>query len=122
METTVQNQEQLQYTEVYISDMLSLKNIFLQSQNLSGLNHNFGLPFLLAKKKNTVMAFASLVIDENGEISFKIHGKNRLTDAERQNFTFQAEKYFRKNNTANFRNAEQLKSSISRVVGWQTIG
>lgn len=122
METTVQNHEQLQYAEVYISDMLSLKNIFLQSQNLSGLNQDFGLPFLLAKKKNTVLSFASLVINEKGEISFKIHGKNRLTDTEKQNFTFQAEKYFRKNNTANFRNTDQLKSSISRMVGWQTIG
>lgn len=122
METTVQNSEQLQYAEVYISDMLSLKNIFLQSQNLSGLNKDFGLPFLLVKKKNAVLAFASLVINEKEEISFKIHEKKGFTDAERKNFTFQAEKYFRKNNTANFRNAEQLKSSIRRMIGWQTIG
>lgn len=121
METIIRNQ-QLQYADVYISDMQSLKNIFLQSQNLSRLNHDFGVPFLLAKKRNEILGFASLVINEKGKITFKIYGKGGLTDSEKRNFNLQAEHYFNKNNSANFRNAEQLKSSISRMISWLNLG
>ncbi|MCT2563577.1 hypothetical protein [Chryseobacterium herbae] len=121
METLRQSRDQLLYAEVYISDMLSLKNIFLQTQTLKKLNQNFGVPFLLVKKKDRVVAFASLVINEKGEIAFKIY-EDSLSDVEKRNFTLLAESYFRKNNTANFRNPEQLKSSISRMVGWLNIG
>ncbi len=51
METIVQHHEQIQYAEVYISDLLILKNIFLQAQDDKTVNQSFGLPFLLAKKK-----------------------------------------------------------------------
>ncbi|WP_223608311.1 hypothetical protein [Chryseobacterium sp. OSA05B] len=121
METLPQSRDQLVYAEVYISDMPALKNMFLQTQTLKRLNQNFGVPFLLIKKKGEVAAFASLVINEKGEIAFKVY-EDRLSDAERRNFTLCAESYFRKNNTANFRNPEQLKSSISRMVGWLNIG
>lgn len=121
METIIRNQ-QLQYAEVYISDMKSLKYIFLQSQNLSRLNQDFGVPFLLAKKRNKILGFASLIINGKGEITFKIYGKGDLTDSEKKNFNLQAERYFNKNNSANFRNAEQLKSSINRMVSWLNVG
>lgn len=121
METLPQSRAQLLYAEVFISDMPVLKNIFLQTQTLKQPNQNFGMPFLLVKKKGEVAAFASLVINEKGEIAFKIY-EDRLSDAEKRNFTEHAESYFKKNNTANFRNPEQLKSSISRMVGWLNIG
>lgn len=121
METLRPTHEQPVYAEVYISDMPALKNLFLQTQTLRQLNQNFGVPFLLVKKKSEVVAFASLVISEKGEIAFKIY-EDRLSDAEKRNFNQHAESYFRKNNTANFRNPEQLKSSISRMVGWLNIG
>lgn len=121
METLRKTPNELVYAEVYISDMLSLKNIFLQTQTLKKLNQNFGVPFLLVKKKTEVAAFASLVINEKGEIAFKIY-ENSLSDAEKRNFTTRAESYFRKNNTANFRDPEQLKSSISRLVSWLNVG
>ncbi|SFN89611.1 hypothetical protein SAMN05421594_4627 [Chryseobacterium oleae] len=121
METLRQTHNQPVYAEVYISDMPALKNLFLQTQTLKQLNQNFGVPFLLVRKKGEVVAFASLVINEKEEISFKIY-ENRLSDAEKRNFARHAENYFRKNNTANFRSPEQLKSSISRMVGWLNIG
>lgn len=121
METFVQNKAQLVYAEAYISDMTSLKNIFLQTQTLKKLNPNFGVPFLLAKKKEEIAAFASLVINEKGQIAFKIY-ENSLSNAEKKDFTQRAENYFKKNNTLNFRNPEQLKSSISRMINWLDIG
>ncbi|PIF43883.1 hypothetical protein CLU96_0803 [Chryseobacterium sp. 52] len=121
METTVQYQDQLLYAEVYISDMLSLKNIFLQSQNAKKLNQDFGIPFLLAKKKNAVMAFASLVMNEKGDITFKTYDKGGLSESEKRNFTLRAESYFKKNTTANFRNPDQLKSSIWKMISWLNV-
>lgn len=121
METLLQSRDQLVYAEVYISDMLSLKNIFLQSQTLQKLNQNFGVPFLLVKKKDTVLAFATLVLTEKAEIAFKIYESN-LTEWEKRSFIFRAEHYFKKKTTANFRNPEQLKSSISRMVSWLNVG
>ncbi|KMQ66659.1 hypothetical protein ACM46_03870 [Chryseobacterium angstadtii] len=122
METIIQHREQLQYAEVYISDMLFLKNFFLKLQNYSTLNKSFGIPFLVAKKKNEIVAFASLLINEKGEITFKIYSKNSFAETENRDFSLYAERYFKKNNTPNFRNAEQLKSSINRMVSWLNIG
>ncbi|REC61097.1 hypothetical protein DRF65_17700 [Chryseobacterium pennae] len=118
METNVQYQEQLQYAEVYISDMLVLKNIFLQAQNTGKVNSEFGIPFLLAKKKDEVIAFASLVIKEKGGIAFKAYDKPGIQGLEKKNFISQVESYFKKNNTPNFRNPEQLKSSIQKMISW----
>ncbi|PQA94764.1 hypothetical protein B0A69_10000 [Chryseobacterium shigense] len=121
METLPQSRDQLLYAEVFISDMPALKDIFLRTQTLKQLNQNFGVPFLLVKKKGEVVAFATLVISEKGEIAFKIY-EDRLSDTEKRNFTQRTESYFRKSNTANFRNPEQLKSSILRMVSWLNIG
>lgn len=118
METNIQYQEQLQYAEVYISDMLGLKNIFQQVQNTGKVNPEFGLPFLLAKKKGEVIAFASLVINEKGVIDCKVYDKSGIEASEKKSFISRAESYFKKNNTPNFRNPEQLKNSICRMVSW----
>ncbi|KFF28363.1 hypothetical protein [Chryseobacterium vrystaatense] len=120
METLLQTNSQLQYAEVYISDMISLKNIFLQTQTLKKLNQNFGVPFLLVKKKSEVVAFATLVISEKEEIVFKIY-ETGLSASEKSNFTLRAERYFKKSTMANFRDPEQLKSSISRMVSWLNV-
>jgi hypothetical protein len=120
METIIQPQEQIQYAEAYISDMLELKTIFLQTQSSQTVNADFGVPFLLAKKKNKIIAFASLVINKSGEIIFRIYSKNGIEETEKRNFTSRAETYFKQNTTPNFRNPEQLKSSIRSMVSWLT--
>lgn len=118
METINQYQEQLQYAEVYISDMVALKKIFIQDTGAKKVTAGFGIPFLLIRKKNEIMAFASLIINEKGGIGFTIYEKRNLTSAEKKNFNFRAEAYTKKNNAPNFRNPEQLKSSIHRMVDW----
>lgn len=118
METNIQHQEQLQYAEVYISDMSVLKNIFLQTQNIKKINPEFGIPFLLAKKKNEVSGFASLIIQERDKIAFKIYEKPGMSEAEKKNFMSSVDSYFKKSTTSNFRNSEQLKSSIQKMVNW----
>ncbi|RLJ31423.1 hypothetical protein CLU97_0841 [Chryseobacterium sp. 7] len=118
METIIQHQKQFQYAEAYISDMWVLKNIFLETQNLKTIDQNFGLPFLVAKNGREAVAFASLIINEKDEISFKIYDKNRITEAEKRNFFSRAERYFKNSNTSNFKDPEQLKSSISSMISW----
>ncbi|WP_426476480.1 hypothetical protein ACP3T3_14155 [Chryseobacterium sp. CBSDS_008] len=118
METTVQHQKQFQYAEAYISDMPVLKNIYLKTQHLENVDQNFGLPFLLTKNDREVLAFASLIVNEKDEIFFKIYDKNKMSATEKRNFFSRAEQYFKSNNTSNFRNPEQLKSSIRRMISW----
>jgi hypothetical protein len=118
METITQHQKQVQYAEAYVSDMLVLKNIFLETQHVEKADQNFGLPFLLAKNGREVIAFASLIIDEKENISFKIYDKSRLTEAEKRNFSSRAERYCKNNNTPNFKDPEQLKSSINSMISW----
>lgn len=118
METITQHQKQFQYAEAYVSDMLVLKNIFLKTQNLKLADQSFGLPFLLAKNGREVVAFASLIVNEKDEISFKIYDKNKMTEAEKRNFFFHVERYFKSNNSPNFKNPAQLKSSINSMVNW----
>lgn len=118
METITQHQKQFQYAEAYVSDMLELKNIFLQTQNLKQADQNFGLPFLLAKNGKETVAFASLIINEKDEISFRIYDKNRMTESEKRNFYSRAERYCKNNNTPNFKDPEQLKSSINSMISW----
>ncbi|UTX47266.1 hypothetical protein [Chryseobacterium sp. MA9] len=118
METIVQRQEQIQYTEAYISDMPELKEIFLQMKGVKKVDPNFGLPFILAKKRNETIAFASLIVNEKNEISFKIYDKYRMPEAEKRTFFSRAERCFKKNNAPNFRNSGQLKSSIRRMISW----
>ncbi|WP_336686868.1 hypothetical protein [Chryseobacterium bernardetii] len=118
METIVQHQKQFQYAEAYISDMLVLKNIFLETQHLEFADQSFGLPFLLAKNVDKVIAFASLIVNEKDEISFKIYDKSRMTESEKRNFFSHAERYFKNNNTPNFNDPAQLKSSINSMIRW----
>ncbi|MGH1518474.1 hypothetical protein [Chryseobacterium sp. JK1] len=118
METIAQHQELLQYSEAYISDMLMLKNIFLQNQEHKKIDSNFGLPFFLAKKKNTTIAFASLTVNEKNEISFKIYHEKGVSETEMSSFYARALSYFKKNNTPNFRDPEQLESSIKSMIDW----
>nr|WP_315035728.1 hypothetical protein [uncultured Chryseobacterium sp.] len=118
METIAQHQEQLQYAEVYISDMLALKNLFLQVQNTSKTGSDFGIPFLLAKKKNEILLFASLIINGKGEIAFAVYDKKGTSEQEKLFFSVKAENYFKRNTTPNFRNPGQLKSSIKSMISW----
>lgn len=118
METIAQHQEQLQYAEVYISDMLALKNIFLQTQSTSKTASDFGIPFLLAKKKKEIVLFASLIIGEKGEIKFAVYDKKGTSEIEKRSFSIRVESYFKRNTTPNFRNPEQLKSSIKSMMSW----
>lgn len=111
----------LQWDEVYVSDMVVLKDIFLQKQNSGILNEDFGLPFLLAKKAQDVVAFACLVINHLGKIDFILHEVEDLNGEEKKKFQSYAEDYCRRNSSGNYHDPLQLKSTISRILNWINI-
>lgn len=121
METTFQPQKQLQISEVYIADIVELKNIFRQISNLEMVTENFGIPFLMIRQKNNIIAFASLIINQKGETDFVIYEKSNSNKEEKENFLTHAQNYFKRNNAANYHDPVQLKSSIERMINWLNI-
>jgi hypothetical protein len=118
MEPRIQYPNNLRYEEVYISDMVLLKNIFLQKQNSTTVNESFGLPFLMVKKANVIIAFACLVVNKHGKPDFIIHEIADLNTEEKEGFRFFVEDYFKRNPSDNYRNPQQLKSTINSIVNW----
>ncbi|WP_415324666.1 hypothetical protein [Chryseobacterium sp. MMS23-Vi53] len=116
METTLQHQNRLHYAEVYVSDIFELKNLFLQRFGLDKINESFGIPFLVIKKDSKMEAFASLIIDQNNQIGFEIYEISDLKLNEKEDFKIKANNYFKRNTSEDFRNPEQLKSSIQELI------
>ncbi|MCE3075103.1 hypothetical protein [Chryseobacterium gwangjuense] len=118
MEMTLQHQDRLHYAEVYASDILELKNFFLQKFGLNKVNENYGVPFLLAKKQNKIVAFASLIITLTHQIDFVIYKNPDFTVREEEDFKIRAKDYCKRNSSENFRDPEQLKYNIQRMADW----
>jgi len=118
METTLQHQDRLHYAEVYVTDILELKNLFLQKFGLNKINENFGIPFLLIKKENKMVAFASLIMNKNKQIDFKIYDNPELAENEREDFKTKAIDYCKRNHSENFTDPAELKYNIQRMVEW----
>ncbi|SFD85122.1 hypothetical protein [Flavobacterium phragmitis] len=117
MNSTASTQEKTTFREVYIFDMEVLQRIF--SKNKCGKTEDkmlFGIPFLLSKKGNRINAFASLILDQNNEIQFKIYDDENLTDKEEATFNAYIVNFLKKKRSANFNNAVQLKKSTEHFV------
>lgn len=121
METSLQPQKQYQISEVYIADIIELKNIFLQISNLEIVPESFGIPFLMIRQKNNIIAFASLIINSIGKTDFVIYEKENLSTEEKESFMSQVQTYFKRNNSGNYRDPLQLKSSTERMINWLNI-
>lgn len=118
METTLQRQDRLHYAEVYASDILELKNFFLQTFGLNTVNGNFGIPFLLAKKENKIVAFASLIINDKNQIDFEIYENLEIKINEKEDFKTRSKNYCKRNHSENFTDPDELKYNIQRMVNW----
>ncbi len=117
MESKAATQEKIKFREVYVFDMEILQNIFIQSMREKAEDKMlFGMPFLLCEKNNEINSFASLVLDEKNEIGFKIYDNGNLTEEDKFVFTESIRKFLRKNRSANFNNAAQLKQSTEHFI------
>ncbi len=115
---TLQHQNRLHYAEVFVTDILELKNFFLQKFGLDKMNENFGIPFLMTKKENKIVAFASLIVDKNNQIDVEIYENFDVKENEKEDFKAEAKGYCKRNYSENFTDPEELKYNIQRMVEW----
>ncbi|WBV59243.1 hypothetical protein PFY12_09230 [Chryseobacterium camelliae] len=118
MEMILQQQDWLHYAEVYASDIIELKNFFLQKFGVSRLNENFGIPFLSAKKRDKIVAFASLVTNQFHQIDFVIYENSDLKEIENEDFKMKSKDYCKRKDSENFRDPVQLQYNIERMIDW----
>ncbi|WP_433833368.1 hypothetical protein [Flavobacterium anhuiense] len=117
MESKAATQEKTTFREVYVFDMEIVQNIFIQNIREKGEDKMlFGMPFLLCEKDNEINSFASLILDENNEIGFRIYDNGNLTNEDKTAFYKYIENFLTKKKSANFSNAEQLKKSTEHFI------
>lgn len=117
MKSTALTQEKITFREVYIFDMEILQNIFSQNMRKKAEDKMlFGIPFLLCEKDNKINSFASLILNQNNQIEFKIYNDGSLTDEDKAAFNDYIKNFLKKKRSANFNNAAQLKQSTEHFI------
>lgn len=115
MNLSKENPISLQFQEVYVSDMLSLKYFF---NGLNGLakdapvNATFGIPFLQAKCGNEIIAFACLT----NENKLLVHQKSFSSPSNENEWKVTAEQMFHQQSDTLCK--EELENSIIRLTSW----
>ena len=105
------------FREVYIFDMEVLQNIFIQNMREKAEDKMlFGMPFLLCEKDNKINSFASLILNQNNQIEFKIYDNGSLTNEDKAAFNDYIKNFLKKKKSANFNNAAQLKQSTYQFI------
>lgn len=117
MTTTYPIQQHINFSEVYYKDIHLLKSKFLDVKNCTNITEEFGLPFLLIKKRKNIIGFASL-ITTNNKISFNINYFGQLHEDDKTIIHDYVQNYFKIQKTANFTYPLQLKSSINNLIYW----
>mgnify|MGYP003585420176 CR=1 FL=1 len=117
MESKAVTQKKTIFREVYIFDMEVLQNIFIQNMREKAEDKMlFGMPFLLCEKDNKINSFASLILNQNNQIEFKIYDNGSLTNEDKAAFNDYIKNFLKKKKSANFNNAAQLKQSTYQFI------
>jgi len=117
MKSRATKQKQMMFREVYIFDMEILQHIFSQNMRENPEDKmSFGMPFLLCEKGDKINSFASLILDSNNKIAFRIYNNGNLSDEDKAIFKDYIEKFLKKKRGGNFNNALQLKQSTEHFI------
>lgn len=117
MESKAATQKKTIFREVYIFDMEVLQNIFIQNMREKAEDKMlFGMPFLLCEKDNKINSFASLILNQNNQIEFKIYDNGSSTNEDKAVFNDYIKNFLKKKKSANFNNAAQLKQSTDQFI------
>lgn len=81
------------------------------------LTAGFGLPFLLARHKGKIAGFASLVVDEQGNISYKCYHDELFAYFSENEWKGQVADAFQQQCRL-FTDAEQVASGTRKLVAW----
>ncbi len=125
MKAKVENQETIQFGNVYISELSKVVSIYknamtkISPENNNKLSSHFGLPLMIAINDNQPIGFASATLSVSGEIEMNCFFSEETAEAEVENQL--KEKAYR-NFYRTYDNSEtgkqQLKASIDRLVYW----
>ncbi|WP_300663039.1 hypothetical protein [Fluviicola sp.] len=125
MKAKVKNPSQVQFDNVYISELNKIVHIYKNttSQISSGKNNklssDFGLPLTIAVNDNQLIGFASATLNLSGEVEMNcfFSEKSDETEVESQ-LKEQAYRNFYKTYDNSETGKKQLKASIERLVYW----
>lgn len=124
MKAKVKNPAQIQFDNVYISELSQVVSIYknatikISSEN-NKLSSHFGLPLMIAMNEDQLIGFASATLDLSGEIEMNCFFSEAPGETEIENQL--KEKAYR-NFYRTYDNSETgkqlLKASIDRLVYW----
>ncbi|WP_300675546.1 hypothetical protein [Soonwooa sp.] len=114
---TIKNQ-QISYSQVYIDNIAYLVKSYLELNNLNKVDRNFGLPIVQFSKDKKVLGFASLVLNEEQKIKYKIFDLAKISTDEQSEISSILNNYIEEKQTGNFKNPEQLGASIESFIFW----
>lgn len=119
MNQSKENPTDLQFQEVYISDILSLKYFF---NELNGLDKDapvsvaFGIPFLQAKCGNKIIAFASLTVNGTNGNKLSVYRNSSFSPIKEKEWNSMAEQTFHQQSDSFCK--EQFENNITRLTSW----
>jgi len=107
-------------TEVYATDILQLKVCFNKwndrPQHMS-VEASFGIPFLQFKNKKVTIGFASLLVNENGDIDYVLYQQVCENPEMQTEWEKQVAMAFLEKRTA-FQDIDSLQSGILCLLNW----
>ncbi|MEO4006542.1 MULTISPECIES: hypothetical protein [unclassified Flavobacterium] len=106
--------------EVYATDIRQLKDSFNEWNGRpqdTSVGTSFGIPFLQLKNNTKPIAFASLIVNENGEIGYKIYQKSSENPKIQTEWEQQVAMEFLEKRVA-FKDAASLQSGILCLLNW----
>lgn len=125
MKAKVKNPSQIQFDNVYISELSKVVNIYknatahISSDKSNKLSSHFGLPLIIAANNNQLIGFASATLNLSGEVEMNCFFSEETNEADIENQL--KEKAYR-NFYRTYDNSEtgkkHLKASIERLVYW----
>ncbi len=115
MNQSKENPAELQFQEVYVSDMLALKYFFNELNGLAKeapVSETFSIPFLQAKCGDEIIAFASLT----NENKLSIYQKSFTSPANEKEWKTTTKQIFHQQSDVICK--EGFENSIIRLTSW----
>lgn len=119
MNQSKENPAELQFQEVYVSDILPLKHFFNELNGVAKdapVNAAFGIPLIQVKCGNEIIAFASLTVSDMNENKLSVFQKSSFNLAKEKEWKSMAEQTFRQQSDLLCK--EQFENSVIRLTSW----
>lgn len=119
MNQSKENPAELQFQEVYVSDIIQLKHFFNELNGWAKdapVNSAFGIPLIQVKCGTEIIAFASLTVSDMNENKLSVFQKSPFHPAKETEWKLIAEQTFRQQSDLLCK--EQSEKNIARLTSW----